>query len=100
MIKDYSGLFWFCFSLYVQFNVSDEVYLQGFRYGGGGRYDFFRFSNPPPPHQNRCSTHGVYTPLKNEAPHLKTPPPPLKREAPFYEMISRKSTTKNNSKSG
>ena len=94
MIKDYSGLFWFCFSLYVQFNVSDEVYLQGFRYGGGrggGATIFFVF---------RCSTHGVYTPLKNEAPHLKTPPPPLKREAPFCEMISRKSTTKNNSKSG
>ena len=44
MIKDYSGLFWFCFSLYVQFNVSDEVYLQGFRYGGGrGGLRFFSF---------------------------------------------------------
>ena len=49
--------------------------------------------------------HEGAPPLKNEAPHLKnnTPPPPpsppLKHEAPFHEMIPRKSTINNNLKS-
>ena len=35
-----------------------------------------------------CTPH-----LKMKLPHLKnTPPPPLKSEAPFHEMIPRKST--------
>ena len=46
------------------------------------------------PHQTSCSSIG------HRLPHLKMKPPtPLKREAPFHEMIPRKSTINNNLKS-
>ena len=75
MIKDYSGLFWFCFSLYVQFNVSDEVYIQGFPYWGGGGggggppkpNDFFVFRTSPP--------SKPMPPTMVCTPHLKMKPP-------------------------
>ena len=37
--------------------------------------------------------------LKSPPPSEKQPPPPLKCEAPFHEMIPRKSTNNNNLKS-
>ena len=45
--------------------------------------------------------HGVHPPLKNEAPppSEKQPLHPLKCEAPFHEVIPRKSTINNNLKS-
>ena len=59
----------------------------------------FNFFRPPSPHQNQCPPWG--TPpsphLKMKPPHLKNnPPPPLKCEVPFHEMIPRKSTINNN----
>ena len=40
---------------------------------------------------------GAHLHLKMKPPHLKKHPfPPLKREAPFHEMIPRKSTINNN----
>ena len=48
------------------------------------------FFEPPPPHQNRCP-HGAHPSLKYEAPPSEKQLPPLKREAPFHEMIPRKS---------
>ena len=57
---------------------------------------------PPPPHPSfffeplplikTDAPHGAHPPLKNEA-------PPLKPEAPFHEMIPRKSTINKNLKS-
>ena len=49
------------------------------------------------PHQDRNPSMG-HLPVKNEAPHLKNTHP-LKREAPFHEMIPKKSTINNNLKS-
>ena len=52
----------------------------------------FFFGNPP---IKTNAHHGAH-------PHLKkkhTPRPPLKREAPFHEMIPSKSTINNNLKS-
>ena len=70
--------------------------------GGGGAspssppsYIFFW---PPLPHQNWCSSWGAPSPLKNEAWTSENTPPPLKHEAPFHEMIPRKSTINNNFK--
>ena len=61
-------------------------------------YDFFRTS----PRIKSDAPHGAHAPLKNEPPpqsEKQTPLPPLKREAPFHEMIPRKSTINNNLKS-
>ena len=67
--------------------------------GGGGMRGathptiFFTPPPSPPPHTHTDT-------LKNEAaPHLKKISPPLKCEAPFHEMIPRKSTINNNLKS-
>ena len=53
------------------------------------------------PHIKTDAPHGAENPPKNEAPRSKKQPPlpPLKREAPFCEMIPRKSTIINNLKS-
>ena len=76
-----------------------------YRRGGHGgaphppSYVFF-FENRPI--KTDAPPNGVHPPLKNEAPDLKNtspPPPPLKRKAPFHEMIPRKSTINNNLKS-
>ena len=60
--------------------------IKGFRVS---QKKFSNFLPIPPPH------------LKMRPPHLKNtpPPPPLKREVPFQEMIPRKSTINNNLKS-
>ena len=55
-----------------------------------------RFFRNPPPIKIDAPPNGAHPPLKNEAPSEKQPPPPLKREAPFHEMIIRKSTINNN----
>ena len=52
-----------------------------------------------PPRSKPMPPHGAHPKLKNEAPHLKNTPTPLKREAPSHEMILRKSTINNNFKS-
>ena len=60
------------------------------------------FSKPvPSTHQNRCSPPmGCTLHLKMKPTQLKNKlPPPLKREAPFHELIPRKSTINNNLKS-
>ena len=50
-------------------------------------------------HQNRCPPWGI-PPIKNEVPPSeKQPSLPLKREAPFHEMIPRKITININLKS-
>ena len=63
--------------------------------GGAHPRTFFEPSSPP--HQNWCPPWGAPPP-----PHLKMKPAPsekqtlpLKREAPFHEMIPRKSTINN-----
>ena len=57
---------------------------------------FFETS-PPPSKQMPIPIHPS---LKNEAPRSeKQPPPALKREVSFHEMIPRKSTINNNLKS-
>ena len=93
---------------YVLHNFKDLNHILGFPMvvvvvGGGGGHggappssNFFR---NPHPHQNRCPPWGTPSPVKNEAPHLKSKPPPLKREASFHEMILGKSTIYNNLKS-
>ena len=55
------------------------------------------FFEPPPPIKSNAPPMGSPL-LKNEAPHpnLKTTPPALKSEAPFHEMIPRKSKINNN----
>ena len=64
--------------------------------GGGAPPSNNFFRNPP--HQNRCSPWG--TPhLKMNSPIWKTTALPLKHEAPFHEMIPRKSAINNNLKS-
>ena len=59
---------------------------------------------PPPPSYNffwnppikTDAPHGAHSLLKNEAPSpSKKQKPPLKSEAPFHEMIPRKSTIKS-----
>ena len=58
-------------------------------------YDIFR-----PPLPKPMASPIDAPPLKNESPHLKNnPPPPLKYETPFHEMIPRKSTINKNLKS-
>ena len=70
-------------------------------HSGGGPtpiLQVFLKNSPPEPMLSPWGT----PPLKNEAHHLKnTPPPPpqLKHETPFHEMIPRKSTIDNNLKS-
>ena len=52
------------------------------------------FRNPP---TKTDAPHGASPPFKNEGPQLKNNPPPLlKRETPFHEIIPRKSTINNN----
>ena len=55
---------------------------------------------PVPSYNFFENPHGTpLPPLKDEAPHLKNNLPPLERESPFHDMISRKSTVNNNLKS-
>ena len=64
--------------------------LPGWGGGHGVRppsYDFFRNL----PIKFDVSPHVVHPPSKNEAPLSEKQPPQLKREAPFHEMIPRKS---------
>ena len=74
----------------------------GWGYEGDGppSYDFYRTSPLP---SKVMPPHGAHLPLKNEAPppqsEKQAPLPPLKREAPFHEMIPRKSTIIKNLKS-
>ena len=59
------------------------------------------FATPPPPIKIDGPPWGAPLHFKMKPPHLKNnlPSPPLKREAPFHEMILRKSTINNNLKS-
>ena len=58
--------------------------------------DFFEPPPPPPPHQKTMFPHhGASSPRKNEAPLTEKQTPPLKSEAPFQEMISRKNSKKS-----
>ena len=64
---------------------------------GGAPHPTF-FSNPPPP--SKPMPPMGHPSFKNEGPPSeKTIPLPLKREAPFHEMIPRKGTINNNLKS-
>ena len=58
-------------------------------------YNFFQ----KPPIRTDAPPMGHTHHLKMKPPHLKNKPPSLKCEAPFHEMIPRKSTINNNLKS-
>ena len=69
--------------------------------GGGGMR-----GHPPPsnnffwktPHQNWCPLWGTPAYLKMKLPSFEKETFPLKHEAPFHEMIPRKSTINNHLK--
>ena len=59
-----------------------------------------QFFSKKKPHQNQCSLMGCTPHLKMKPPPSeKQPSHPLKCEAPFHEIIPRKSTINNNLKS-
>ena len=73
--------------------------MEGWEAGTWGVPILGLFLNPPPLPIKTGAPHGVHPP---PPPHLKMKPAPsekqtlpLKREAPFHEMIPRKSTIYN-----
>ena len=87
-----------CSKFVVLFTINARVSHSG---GHGGdtpppSYDFF--SKTPPTKTD--APHMEHPPLLNDPPIWKTKPPPsLKHETPFHEMLPRKSTINNNLKS-
>ena len=87
-------------------SVSDKLTTLGrvsHSWGGGwwgvGRHPILQFFSKTPP-SKPMPPMGHTSHLKLEAPPSeKQPPPPMKSEAPFHEMIPRKSAINNNLKS-
>ena len=74
------------------------MYMFRISHSGGGAPPILQFFLKPPPSKS-ISPIGRTPHLNIKASHLKNNPPPLKREAPFHEMIPRKSTINSNLKS-
>ena len=84
-----------------QDNFRFEPPLLGFLIVGGHPPNPVNFFETLPSHIKLIPPHGASPHLKMKSSHLKNKPlPPLKREAPYHEMIPRKSTINNDLKSG
>ena len=66
---------------------------------GGAPRPSYNFLETPSPIKTDAPPWGVTPHLKMKPPPSEKQTPPLKREAPFHEMIPRKSTINNNLKS-